>query len=276
VRQRPIRRVTLTVPPAPGSRPKLSSGNPNTASGREITRPQNAAISNPLACLPDSGGQRVEYQRRAVAGAGQMCAGGVTEPAELGEIAAAAKRRPVAGQHDLVDRGVELRDGQRLQQRGAGIGGKRVVALRPVERNPQRVAVAVCLHRIGDVGHAGRAALGQPPGEFRTALQGGVGQRFGHHTGQRRPGRIHRPQHVVTDRCGHRPAVHPFGQFGDRRVDRRDGDHPAVVSVVFSEGECCLLQPEFGCLRDRPNGHHRDAKCHSIDIGDRLRHVDDA
>ena len=38
VRQRPIRRVMLTVPPAPGIRPRLSSGRPSVAPGRHTTR----------------------------------------------------------------------------------------------------------------------------------------------------------------------------------------------------------------------------------------------
>ena len=50
MRHRPIRRVMLTVPPAPGIRPSANSGRPSTASGWQLTRPQKAAISSPLPC----------------------------------------------------------------------------------------------------------------------------------------------------------------------------------------------------------------------------------
>ncbi len=46
-RQRPIRRGTLTDPPAPGTRPMPTSGSPKNASGAATTRPAYAAISVP-------------------------------------------------------------------------------------------------------------------------------------------------------------------------------------------------------------------------------------
>jgi hypothetical protein len=38
-RQRPIRRTTLTEPPAPGTRPMRTSGSAKKASGAATTRP---------------------------------------------------------------------------------------------------------------------------------------------------------------------------------------------------------------------------------------------
>ena len=46
-RQRPIRRGTLTEPPAPGTRPIRTSGSAKKASGAATTRPAYAAISMP-------------------------------------------------------------------------------------------------------------------------------------------------------------------------------------------------------------------------------------
>ena len=37
-----------------------------------------------------------------------------------------------------------------------------------------------------------------------------------------------------------------------------------------------MLQPEFGRVGERPDGRHRGRERYSVDIGDRLRHVDDA
>ena len=70
--------------------------------------------------------------------------------------------------------------------------------------------------------------------------------------------------------------LYPRGQFGNRGIGRRDGDHPAVVGVVLGEGECRVLQPEFRCMGERPDGHNRDNEWCSVDVGDRLRHVEDA
>ena len=135
-----MRRVMLTVPPAPGIRPRLSSGSPNTASGLRLhpsavgghlqPAAQHLAVHLGAAVAAEAGGQLVEHQRRAVPGAGQMRAGRVGECAELGEVTAAAEGRAVAGQHHLVDGRVETGDLERLEQGGARIGGERVVPLR--------------------------------------------------------------------------------------------------------------------------------------------------
>ena len=80
-------------------------------------------------------GQLVKHQRRAVPGSGQMRARRVGEGAELGEVAAAAEGRAVAGQHHLVDGRVEAGNVERLQQRGPRVRGERIVPLRPVEQD---------------------------------------------------------------------------------------------------------------------------------------------
>jgi hypothetical protein len=46
-RQRPIRRGTLTEPPAPGTRPMPTSGSAKKASGAAVIRLAYAAISMP-------------------------------------------------------------------------------------------------------------------------------------------------------------------------------------------------------------------------------------
>ena len=117
VRHRPMRRVTLTVPPAPGISPRLSSGRPSTESRMRLNpsaerghlqpAAQHLAVHPRPAVAAQPGGELVEHQRRAVPDAGEVRAGRVGERAELGEVAAAAERRAVAGQDHLVDRRVE-------------------------------------------------------------------------------------------------------------------------------------------------------------------------
>ena len=231
-----MRRVMLTVPPAPGIRPRLSSGRPSTAVGMRLhpsavrghlqPAAQHLAVHLGTAVAAETGGQLVEHQRRAVPGAGEVRAGRVGERAELGEIAAAAERRAVAGQHHLGDRRVETRDLERLEQCGAHVGGERVVPLWPVEPDMQTVPVAVGLHGIGDVGHGGGPAFGQPARELRPRLQRRVRQRFGDDAGAGGSGRIDRAQHVVADGCRLRPALASFGEFGERIGNRRDRDQP--------------------------------------------------
>ena len=191
---------------------------------------------------PQRGSQRVNRQGRAVASARQMRARGIGEGAEFGEIPSAAKRRAVAGQHDPGHRRVQLRHGQRLQQRGTGVGGERVVPLRPVEPDPQHVSVALCLHRIGEFGHADRAAFGEPPGELRTCLQCRVSQRLGQHAGQRGAVGLHRAQHVVAHAAGMRPAFTPLPQLGKSVGHRVDGDHSTVRAGFLGQGESRCLQ----------------------------------
>jgi hypothetical protein len=64
----------------------------------------------------ESGGERVERQRRAMAGAGEVCRRRVGERAELGEIASAAEGRPLACEHHLRDGRVEAGDLECFEQ----------------------------------------------------------------------------------------------------------------------------------------------------------------
>ncbi len=150
------------------------------------------------------------------------------------------------------------------------------MALRAVERDAQGVAVAVGLNRLGDGGHRGRTALGQPTREFRAGLQRGVGQRLGHHCGQGRTGRVYRPQHVVTRRRSDRPSRNPRGQLIERGVDGCDADRAGIVDAILGQRECCVLQPEFGGAGQRADSDDRVAEKCTVDRGVRLRDVDNA
>ena len=98
---------------------------------------------------------------------GDMGARGVGERAELGEVAAAAEGRAVAGEDHFVDRRVVAGDVEGFEQRGAGVVGERVVARRPVEPDVQGVAVAVGDDRVGQRRRGGGTPLLQPRGELR-------------------------------------------------------------------------------------------------------------
>ena len=139
VRQRPMRRVMLTVPPAPGIRPRASSGRAKRCVCARTSHDHRTPPSPGRCPAPDRaprrgrsrrpGGELVEDQRRGCTGCGQDGARGIDEGAELGQIASAAKRRAVSSEHDLGDRRVQQRDAERLEQCGAGVGGERIVAL---------------------------------------------------------------------------------------------------------------------------------------------------
>src|SRR6202022_3056716 len=99
------------------------------------------------------------------------------------------------------------------------------------------VAVAVGLHRIGDVWDGGGPPFGQPARELLTRLQRGVRQRFGDHAGSCRSGRIDRAQHVVADRRRLWPPFAALGELGEGLGYRWGGDGPAVVALVFGPTE---------------------------------------
>ena len=204
-------------------------------------------------------GQLVKHQRRAVPGSGQMRARRVGEGAELGEVAAAAEGRAVAGQHHLVDGRVEAGNVERLEKRGPRIGRERVVSLWPVESDLQGVSVSLGQHRIRDVGHLGRSALSEPARELRARLQRRIRQRFGDDAGQRGPGRFDRSQHVVTDRRGLRPALAALGEFGERVGHGCDRDDATVVALGVGQRESGSLKPVFGVRgRNLGGGADRD------------------
>ena len=210
---------------------------PSAVGGHLQSAAKHLAVHFGAAAAAQPGRQFVEHQRRAMAGAGEMRTCRVGEAAELGEVAAAAERRAVAGQHHPGDGRIKAGDLERLEQCGAGIGGERVVSLRPIEPDVQTVPVPLGLHRIRDVGHSGRAPLGEPARELRTGLQRRVRQRLGDDTGECGPGHIDRAQHVVAHRRGVRPPQAPFGELGERIGDRGDRHAAPVIGLVLGERE---------------------------------------
>ena len=84
---------------------RIGSGIDAPAEGGHLQpAAQHLTVHFSTARRTEPGGDRVQRQRRAVAGAGQMRAGRVGECAEFVEVAAAAERRSVSGQHHLADR----------------------------------------------------------------------------------------------------------------------------------------------------------------------------
>ncbi len=226
------------------------AADPAAERGHLQSAAQHPAVDLRPAGGTEPTGQLVERERGAVPGAGQVCACRVGEGAELAEVAAAAERRPVAGEHHLGDGVVEQRNRERLQQQCSRIGAECVVALGPVEGDAQRAAVALGQHRVGNVGELRGSTLGEPASELRAGLQRGVGQRFGDDRRQRRAGDVDRPQYVVAHRAGMRPPAAAVGQFGDGVRHRFDGDESPVLVLGVGEGECRCVEPELG-LRGR-------------------------
>lgn len=166
-----------------------------------------------------------------------MSAHRVGECPELGQIAAAAEGSAVSAQHHLVDRWIQPSDFEGLQQGTPGICGERVVPLRPVEADVQRVPVTVSLHRVGQQRRGGRSSIGQPSGELSSGLQRRVGQRFGDHPGSGRPVRVERAQHVVTHRGGLRPRLAALSEFVQSPLNRVHGDRSPVSAGAFGQRE---------------------------------------
>ena len=127
VRWRPMRRGMLTVPPAPGTRPRASSGRAMRVSGAAVDvagerrhldpRPH----ARPVQVDVQAVGEEVGEAGRAAGEAGDVGRRRVGERPELTEVAAAAERRAVAGQphrrDGVVDGGQRERLGQPVAQR---------------------------------------------------------------------------------------------------------------------------------------------------------------
>ena len=156
-----MRRGMLAVPPAPGTSPRPSSGRAITRVGRgddvvgERRHLDAGAHARPVQVHVQPVGELVGEPGRAARQARDVGRRRVGERAELGEVAAAAERRPVAGQVHGGDRVVGGGERQRLGQPVAQRGRHGVVAARPVERDVQLVADAVDEHRrLGSGGSA--------------------------------------------------------------------------------------------------------------------------
>jgi len=123
VRWRPMRRLRLTVPPAPGIKPHRQLGKADREIGRRghVCR-KGRQLDAPLRCMRHAGepsrGQRPGRASRHVAlhpdPVGQDR---IADAAELGEIAATAKALPGSAQVNVTQRVVDLNQLQRAASR---------------------------------------------------------------------------------------------------------------------------------------------------------------
>ena len=163
----------LTVPPAPGIRPRRELRQPEHCVGtalhpsaeRRHLQPaaQHLTVHLGPARRTQPRGDLVEHQGWAVPGAGQV--GGWPGRRSVPNSARSPplqKDGPLPAEHDLADRRIQPGHLQRFQQRRPRVGGERVVPLRPVEPDQQQVAVTF--------GHNGiRGSREREPGHVRRA-----------------------------------------------------------------------------------------------------------
>ena len=193
----PIRRGMLAVPPAPGISPMLTSGSDTVVPSAASTAPANA-----LSSMPGSHARPVQMGRHLRAQAADPPAGAALDPdavgagrigagAELGQIAPAGKVRSVAAQVDRRHRRIVGRQLQGGHQFVAHAGAVGVAPLRPVQGDPQVVALPIQLnHRVGPrVGGPRSAGWRAIRRCSASALQRRVGQRLDHQGGGRLEGR---------------------------------------------------------------------------------------
>ena len=225
VRCRPILGGRLAVPPAPGISPNPTSGSANVVPASAITRrgerrqldarPHARTVNVDL----DTLGELCQQTSSAAREAHEMGCGRIAGLTELGELAAARERGTGAVEHDAQLRGSD-RQPQRVDQRVADRSRVSVVAVRPVERHVQPLAVDLDEHRRRRLRWwrpAGAAV--EPRGELGSGLQQRIHRRLG------------------NQRLADRPAVAPAQQQSegdggprcrrDGALDR--GDDPLVV-----------------------------------------------
>ena len=158
-----------------------------------------------------------------------MGGGRIRERPELAEVAAAAERRPVAGQVDGGDRVVGGGERQRLRQRVAQRHRHRVVAARPVEDDAQLVAVT----RSVSTGGSGSGGSDGTPRDARHARELGAGL-------QRR----------VDGRLGRQPVLHgPHGAAraaARRATPRPPGSRDACSTIAGSIGSSAASSTSYG------------------------------
>ena len=207
-----MRRVMLTVPPAPGNQAEAELRQSEACVRRcDCTRPQNAAISSPLPSTWPCTSARHALTRAGAVSSSSTSAGlcrvrarcalaGSAKRAELGEIAAAAEGWAVAGQAPRsVTDGSTRATSSASEQRGAGVGGERVVPCGRLNRTCRVSSSTVRPQRDRDLRNLRGSPFGEPADEFRTRLQRRVCQRLGDDACERRRGGVDGAQHVVAD-----------------------------------------------------------------------------
>ena len=215
VRHRPMRRVMLTVPPAPGIRPRLSSGRPSTASGRACTHPQNAAISSPLPSTWPCTSARQSRPSRAVSSSSTSA--GLCRVRARCALAGSAKvpnsarspplqnDGPLPRQHDLGDRRVERATSSASSSAARASVENALCRCGRLNRTCRRSPSRSACTGSGMSGTVRGPAFGEPARELRPGLQRRVGQRLGDDAGQR--GSPRRRRRAARRRTPLRPAA---------------------------------------------------------------------
>ena len=193
-----MRRVMLTVPPAPGSIrgsvPAARTPCPDWPAPARSTRPSPVRCPAP-GRAPRRGtgaqacGQLVERQRRAVPGAGECALAGSAN------VPNSARSPPLQKDGPLPDSTTSSMDGSRRATSSASSSAARASVENALCRCGRlnrtcRVSPSARQAPVGDVRHPGRSALGEPAGELRARLQCRIRQRFGDDAGQRGSGGV--------------------------------------------------------------------------------------
>ena len=185
VRCRPMRRVRLAVPPAPGIRPSDTSGSADSRArigdhpAGERRHLDPAAERRTVDAHLDPVTEPFDESGRAARQPGDVGRDRIRTSAELAEVSAAAERRAVAADDHFADRVVDQRDRQRAVEFIAQLHGDRVVAVRPIERERQPTAVPLDQHRRPVGFGVGLRRCGRAPRcELGASLEHRVHRRF--------------------------------------------------------------------------------------------------
>ena len=189
VRRRPMRRGRLTVPPAPGTRPRPISGSAICVSGAAT---HGVGEGGELDARTHARAMQVGHRRRPQPGehapdaalqADDVRRGRVRPGAELVEVAAGAEGVALAPQLDPVDIGVGGGKRQRFGELVAHQRVERVAASGTRQGDGEDPAVAVHPDPWPVVPSRCRGAMRRPPGrELGSGLQDGVRRRLGDET----------------------------------------------------------------------------------------------
>ena len=207
----------LTVPPAPGIRPSASSGRPSVASGaaHHVTAERRHLQAAAEHLTVHLGAARRAQPRvsSSSASAGLCRVRARCALAGSTKVPNSARSPPLQNDSPLPPSTTSVTPGSTRATVKASSSAARASVENALwrcgrlNRDVQRVAVAVRLHRVGNLGHAGRSAFGEPAGELGAGLQRRVRQRLGDHPGQRRCRDVDGAQHVVAHRRGHAASV---------------------------------------------------------------------
>ena len=228
VRWRPMRRGRLTVPPAPGIRPRDTSGRPKVASALATTRPANAGSSTPdprqAPCdvRGHAVGDRVDgapalwsiRTRCAVAGSGREPNSSRSPPAQ--------NAGPSPREVDLRDRVVDRGELERVDELVAHRGVEGVADLGAGQGDVQRVSVALDAARASPVVDPLARRARRPPGVRTPGRPAAPSTRPTRRAGPRRPTGSPAPRSSVGERRrGERVGVHRGLDGVERRRSRR-------------------------------------------------------